>query len=252
MSAVLESDKSNDGLSLSLQSQQGYQIDPDVVAREWNARYLKWNHIWGDKPSPSAGILLDKLDDTAHILEVGFGYGRDALAFCQAGHSVSGLELSSAGLTEACRQMSNYIHNGRSHLTIGEFTSHKLPIGSFDAVFSHRTLHLMGNNGLVDAFARKAAKVVKANGVLVISARDTRDFDASQMIARSDGMIQYKQDVPDRQGQLISLWDEARFQGTFGDKFNILSLVQSEEIEAVNNPNKVAKFTVMTAIRKPL
>ena len=72
-----------------------FAIDPDVIAREWNERYKKWSHIWGDKPSPSAHLLLDKLDDVSHILEVGFGYGRDALALCQAGHSVTGLELSS-------------------------------------------------------------------------------------------------------------------------------------------------------------
>lgn len=250
MSAVIE-DKHGDHTAAAVQT-PAYAIDPDVVAREWNARYLKWKHIWGDKPSPSAKVLLEELNDTANILEVGFGYGRDALAFCQAGHSVSGLELSSAGLTEACAQMGNYIRNGRAHLTIGEFTSQKLPVGSFDAFFSHRTLHLLGANGLVDAFARKAAKVVKPGGLVVISARDTRDFDEEQMEMRPDGMVQYKDTVPDRQGQLISLWNKARFEDTFGDKFQIVSCVESEEVEAINNPDKLAKFMIMTAVRKPL
>lgn len=229
-----------------------YQIDPETLAREWNKRYGKWNHIWGDKPSPSAKVLLDRLDDVSHILEVGFGYGRDALALCQAGHSVTGLELSSVGLSQACEQMGTYLRSGRAHLGIGEFTSAKLPNGSFDAIFSHRTLHLMGSNGLVDAFASRAAKVIRPGGLLVISARDTRDFDEAQMVKRDDGMIEYKPEVPDRQGQLISLWDEARFRGTFEEKFDIVDCIPSEEMEAVNNPDKSAKFTIMVAVRKPL
>lgn len=245
MNTVSELDRQGSRLSQ-------FQIDPEVIAREWNARYGKWHHMWGDKPSPSAKHLLDKLDDVSHILEVGFGYGRDALAFCQAGHSVTGLELSSVGLSDACQQIGSYLRSGRAHLGIGEFTSAKLPHGSFDAVFSHRTLHLMGNNGLVDAFASRAAKVIKVGGLLVVSARDMRDFDEQQMVKRSDGMIEYKPEVPDRQGQLISLWDEARFRETFSEKFDVVSCVESQEIEAVNNPDKMAKFTIMTAIRKPL
>lgn len=235
-----------------VQSQSAYQIDPESIALEWNKRYEKWHRLWGDKPSPSAKFLLDRLDDVSHVLEVGFGYGRDALALCQAGHSVTGLELSSSGLSQACEQMGAYLRSGRAHLGIGEFTSAKLPNGSFDAVFSHRTLHLMGNNGLVDAFAARAAKVIKVGGLLVISARDTRDFDPAQMLKRADGMIEYKPEVPDRQGQLISLWDEARFRETFEEKFRILDCIPSEEIEAVNNPDKKARFTVMVAVRKPL
>lgn len=230
----------------------GYQIDPISIGREWDNRYARWKRIWGDKPSPAVRNFLDSIDEVSHVLEVGFGYARDSLAICQAGHSLEGLELSSVGLTDACSQMSQYIASGRASLTIGDFTSRRIAKGSFDALFVHRVIHLLGNNGLVDAFASKAAKVVKPGGLIVISARDKRDFDAAQMIERSDGMVEYKPDVPDRQGQLISLWDEARFRETFGDKFQILSLKESEEIEAVNNPNKLAKFTIMTAVRKPL
>lgn len=233
-------------------SGSSYQIDPDDIAADWNRRYAKYNHLWGDEPSPSAEILLDTITDSSHILEVGFGYGRDALAFCQNGHSVTGVEISTTGLTEACRQMSFYLRAGRANLGIGEFTAAKLPTGAFDAVFSHRTLHLMGNNGLVTAFASKAARVVKPGGLLVISARDMRDFDPEQMVKRNDGLVEYKNTVPDRQGQIISLWDDARFQTTFSRRFNIKALIASEEPEAINNPGKMAKFTIMVAERKPL
>lgn len=229
-----------------------YQIDPEQIAHEWDNRYSKWNNIWGDARSLSAEVLLEELNGPSSVLEVGFGYGRDALAICQAGHAVTGLELSSVGLSKACEQMRTYINAGRAHMGVGEFTSAQLPNGKFDAVFSHRTLHLMGNNGLVDAFASRAAKVIKAGGILVVSARDMRDFDEQQMVQRADGMVEYKPDVPDRQGQLISLWDKARFQETFGKKFNIRECIPSEEIEAVNNPDKTAKFTIMVAERKPV
>ena len=85
-----------------------------------------------------------------------------------------------------------------------------------------------------------------------MSARDHRDMDEEQMEVRPDGLVQYKDTVPDRQGQLISLWDESRFIETFGDKFEIKKFVAGEEIEAVNNPDKKAKFTTMVAVRKPI
>jgi SAM-dependent methyltransferase len=254
MNAILKEDGRpvSDPRDSSLTAAQEFQIDPIAIGRDWDSRYTKWKRIWGDKPSPAVRTFLDNLDEVSHVLEVGFGYARDSLAICQSGHSLEGLELSSVGLTDACSQMSQYIASGRASLTIGDFTSRRIAKGSFDALFVHRVIHLLGNNGLVDAFASKAAKVVKPGGLIVISARDKRDFDETQMVERPDGMVEYKPDVPDRQGQLISLWDEARFRETFGEKFEILSLKESTEIEAINNPNKVAKFTIMTAVRKPL
>ncbi len=237
--------------NLAVKNEPLYQIDTVEIAHEWDNRYSKWNNIWGDKPSPSAKILLEELNGPSSVLEVGFGYGRDALAICHEGHSLTGLELSSVGLSKACQQMGSYIRSGRAHLGVGEFTSAQLPKAAFDAVFSHRTLHLMGNNGLVDAFASRAAKVIKPGGLLVVSARDMLDFDPEQMVRRPYGMVEYKADVPDRHGQLISLWDEARFGQTFEEKFNIKCFISSEEMEAVNNPEKTAKFTIMVAERKP-
>lgn len=230
------------------------EIATSKLGEFWDGRYRAEGKIWGEEPSPTAELLIDRIHRTsASIVEIGFGYGRDTLAFCRAGHNVDGYELSVEGLNIAYSLLGSHIQfGGRSHLMIGDFNSGRVPIGEYDAVYSHRTLHLMGNNGLVSAFARHAAKVIKPGGLLVISARDTRDFDKDQMIERPDGLTEYKPDVPGRQGQLISLWNEARFRQVFERKFNILEFQQEEEPEALNNPGKTAKFTIMVAERRPL
>ncbi len=227
---------------------------PSAQADLWDSRYENEGHIWGDEPSPSAEKLLERITKTsASILEIGFGYGRDTKEFCFAGHHVTGFDVSEVGLREAKNGLRSYFDTGKAHFNCGDFSSAHLPVGDFDAVYSHRTLHLLGTNGLVRAFARSAARVVKPGiGILVVSARDTRDFDPEQMIKRPDGFAEYKAEVPGRKGQLISFWDEARFRSVFGSKFEFLNFEQSEELESEKNPDKTAKFTIMVAVRKPI
>ncbi len=230
---------------------------PSAQADLWDNRYSREGHIWGDEPSPTAEVLLEKLSEakirSASILEIGFGYGRDTKEFCMAGHRISAFDVSEVGLREAKNSLPAHFAAGNVLFTCGDFSKAILPEGDFDALYSHRTLHLLGNNGLVRAFARSAAKaVVPESGLLVVSARDIRDFDKSQMEMVDNDTAIYKPEIEGRRGQLISFWNEKRFETVFSPKFDIISLTPSEEMEAVNNPNKTAKFTIMVARRKPL
>ncbi len=230
----------------------------DVSMDIWSRRYANEGHIWGDEASKTAEDLIDVLDPSSKVLEVGFGYGRDLLHLLQQGHYVYGIEKAVVGLSEATRQAQEYIDLGKAHLILSNFISVDLKQGSFDAVLSHRVLHLLGQNGNIKAFVNRAAGALKQGGLLYVSARDQRDFNPEQMIRQKDGTVTYREDVPklgDRRGQLISLWDEARFREAFSNKFDIMSIEQGNEAESLTNLDESGQpvqsfFTVMKARKK--
>ncbi|MCB1532855.1 MAG: class I SAM-dependent methyltransferase [Alphaproteobacteria bacterium] len=218
----------------------------------WDKRYTKEGAIWGWEPSETAKLLAEKLAPASKVLEVGFGYGRDIAELVKEGHFVHGLEESTVGLNLAVQELKKFGLSNKSHLTFGEFTSAALPQEYFDAIYSHRVLHLLKDNGLVRAFANSAARGLKSGGLLFISARDERDFDPEQMIKLEDGRAAYKDTVKGREGHIISFWSEERFEKTFSKKFKILSFVKGQEIESSTNPGKMSHYTIMMAEKKDL
>lgn len=217
------------------------------IRKFWNDRYENEGHIWGDDPSETADLLAQRLRPVSNVLEIGFGYGRDLVELVNQGHRVTGIESAVAGLTEATKQIQSKIDSGQAHVLLGDFARASLPENEFDAVTSHRVLHLLGNNGLVRAFAQHAARVLKPGGLFYVSARDPRDFDPNTMNQVSPGIVEYK----NRPGHEISFWDEKRFRDTFSRQFDIERFVQGEEIES-RQTGTMSKFTIMIARkRKP-
>ncbi|MBN8521022.1 MAG: class I SAM-dependent methyltransferase [Alphaproteobacteria bacterium] len=211
----------------------------------WSKRYSEEGHIWGDEPSETALQLLNRLDPVSKVLEIGFGYGRDLNEIIKHGHFITGIELAAVGLTMANSELRQHVEAGKANLILGDFSRIDLNKDSMDGVLSHRTLHLLGNNGLVRAFTSHAARVLKPNGLLVVSARDQRDFNEDQMFKREDGFVEYK----NRPGHVISLWDKERFKSTFSRDFDIVGFKEGEEIESQKNPVP-SYFTIMVAKRK--
>lgn len=211
----------------------------------WSKRYAREGHIWGDEPSLTAQRLIDVLGPDSKVLDIGFGYGRDLVHMLNEGHRVYGIEKATIGLSEATRQVQQYLDHGRGHLILGEFTNADLKQESFDAVMSHRVLHLLGQNGLTTAFANRAAGVLKPGGLLYVSARDPRDFNAEQMKWVGENAAEYK----NRPGHLISFWNEERFRKIFERKFDIIGFQEETEIESTSNPVN-SHFTIMMARKK--
>lgn len=212
---------------------------------DWNIRYQKEGHIWGDEPSLTAKRLADKLRPVSNILEIGCGYGRDMVHLVNRGHRVHGVENAVVGLTEATKQLQDKINAGSAHLLLGEFARAALGKSEFDAVYSHRVLHLLGVNGHVHAFVDTATRVLKPGGLLYVSARNDNDFNAATMHHMPDGTVERN----DRPGHLISLWNDARFKKAFDQNFEILELIDGEEIES-QITGDMTKFTLMVGRKR--
>ena len=132
-------------------------------------------------------------------------------------------------------------------LLTADFTEADLPAAAFDAVLSHRTLHLMTAPGMAERFVRKLAAVVRPGAIACVGTRDLRDLDPGRMTGHAHGPGVYE--YADRPGHVISYWDDERFRSSFGANFDILSLERAEEQEASDNPVP-CHLTIMVARRK--
>jgi len=114
----------------------------------------------------------------------------------------------------------------------GDFLDAVLPRNTFDAVWSHRVIHLLEDEYSVDAYRQRLADIIKDHGIALIAARDPRGVK------------------PTREGHTVSFWDKARFQRVFEQNFTVEQIIQGEELESANNPVPTY-FTLMVARRKP-
>lgn len=216
-----------------------------VATIDWGKVFTEKGHVWGDNPSPTALLLAKRLRPHSSIFEYGYGYGRDVLEFIHRGHRVQGIEKAAEGLSEAMRQLSKVLNGRNATLSVGDFEQTILPKSRFDAVSSHRMLHLLGNNGLVRAFEESANHVLRPGGLLAVSARNMNDFKEEDMIRHSDDLFEYKS----RPGHLISPWTHERFKREFGENFDIIDLIDTQEIESVGSA-KMTNITIMYAKKK--
>ncbi len=197
----------------------------------WSERYSAEGMVWGEGHSPTAALAIQHFPAACRVLEVGLGYGRDLLFLAKQGFRVSGVDPSIEGIKMVEKLLQA---NGQQSEKLFPTTLEKadLPSSSFDAILSHRTLHLLTSAQAIEQFVEKLAKITKPNAVLCIAARDLRDLDLTQMQAREPGIYEYRE----RPGHLVSYWDEKRFEHVFKTAFEIISFQEAIEQESENNP----------------
>jgi SAM-dependent methyltransferase len=209
----------------------------------WDRRYREEGAIWGEEPSPTALLAAKYLRAHDRVLDIGFGYGRDVLFLARQGCRVAGIDLSCEGrrLTEERLQRAKLQAEA---LITGRFESVPLARGEFDALLSHRMIHLLTTPDAIAQFATKVLDVLKPGGLLCVAARNPLDLKPNGMIRVEQGVYEYAS----RPGHRIRYWDDAAFRGAFGNEFEILSLTPGSEIESMQRPVP-CYFTMMAARR---
>jgi len=212
----------------------------------WDKRYKNEGHLWGDAPSLTAEIVNRHLKKNSIVLDFGFGYGRDILYLAQKGHRVFGYELSAEGASKASELIKNASIEENVIISVGKFDTVPFAENSFDAIYSHRTLHLL-NDRVLNSFQIQVNKILKPGGFVCISARDHRDFNPEQMHEVSPGVAVYKEHV--RSDHKIKFWSEEMFRSYFSDDFTGFSYFRGSEVESISNPQSETFFTVMVAYK---
>lgn len=218
----------------------------EAAATFWNQRYRDHSACWGDTGSPTLQVALKHFPATGRALEIGYGYGRDLVALARRGLVMTGIDPSDEGQHMAEARLAALGVKTATLLT-ADFTEATLPESAFDAVLSHRTLHLMTAPGAVGGFAGRLAAVARPGAMVCIGTRDLRDLDPVRMNGHHHGDDVYE--YSDRPGHVISYWDDERFRKTFAPDFDIVSLEQASELEASDNPVP-CYLTIMVARRR--
>ncbi len=239
---------------------KAYNDDSEILRRNAERWYSKYQEgfTWGEAPSPTATLLLNFIgaaDPSKTICDVGAGYGRDIPLFVNAGYGVHAYDLASNAKDKSLPQVKSWIDSGKVSYITGDFIKHAntfMGASVYSHLFSHRMLHLLTSETLVNDFKRAVAHVVEDGAKIAISARDLRDFNKNQMrwIDKENGIAEYK----NRDNHIISFWSEERFKKEFGganSDFNVIACTQAQELESVENRGTNSHFTVMLAERKP-
>jgi SAM-dependent methyltransferase len=209
----------------------------------WDRRYRAEGAIWGEGPSPTALLAVRHLRPGGHVLEVGFGYGRDLAFLAGRGARVSGVEAAPAGRELAEGRLSRGGLRAE-RLWTGRFEDSDLPAASYDLVLCHRMAHLLLAPEAIARFARRVGEVLRPGGLLCLGARDARDRNPAEVFPVADGVYEYSC----RPGHRIRYWDEATFREAFAPDFAILELTGAAEPETVARP--VPCYLTLMAARK--
>jgi SAM-dependent methyltransferase len=193
----------------------------------WDGRYSREGPIWGWDPSPTAREAVPYLRPGLHVLDVGFGYGRDLAFLMRHGCRASGIDLSTEGRRLALELLEK---QGLSpeRLWTGRFEEVDLPAGHYDAVCCHRVLHLLQTPEAAARFARRVAEVLRPGGLLCVAARNFRDLEPAAMVRVGEDVYEYR----DRPGHQIRYWDRQAFDEVFGATFRFLILADQIENES--------------------
>ncbi len=169
-------------------------------------------------------------------MEIGCGYGRDTKVLLDRGHFVVAYDKSIVGIALAEERLENHIKRDKAKIVNSDFLKAQPQDNYFDAVISHRTLHLIDPSKVIEVIERITASL-KQGGTLVLSARSPADFNKQQMKwvntkRENDNMVAvYKH----RENHVINFYDEARLTVLLSDRFIDLTFINGEEIEAYSN-----------------
>jgi SAM-dependent methyltransferase len=136
----------------------------------WEERFSEEGRIWGDNPSPTALLAIDRFKKAGvrEVLVPGSGYGRNAGAFARAGFAVTGIEISETAVTMARRGSSDVRYHQGSVLDMPFDDS------VYDGIYCFSVLHLFRKNDRA-AFLGRCRDQLKDGGVLFFTVFSDKD-----------------------------------------------------------------------------
>jgi ubiquinone/menaquinone biosynthesis C-methylase UbiE len=142
----------------------------------WDDKYKEGGRIWGDEPSEAARRFVESLpEDTKYILDVGCGYGRDAIYFASRGYQVTGVDPSRKAVEMAFASVTDPKMN--IEFFQDDVLALSFPSANVDAVWCANLLHLLDDEEREKAIS-EMVRVLKPGGILgiyTLSAKDKSD-----------------------------------------------------------------------------
>jgi SAM-dependent methyltransferase len=147
----------------------------------WESKFSTEGAMWQFEPSDSAAIALElfKTNGISKILIPGFGYGRNAKLFFDAGFEVTGIEISATAIDLAkSHGLNGTIHHGS--VTDMPFGAQK-----YGGIFCYALLHLL-NKPQRKKFIRDCFNQLESGGFLIftVASRQMSYYGNGKLLSR--------------------------------------------------------------------
>lgn len=197
--------------------------------RDWDPEYRRLGAVWGDEPSVLARYALHYFrghrlrTERPRLLDVGCGYGRDAVALAEY-TEIRGIDASATAI-EAARRRTKELGIGSAEFLCGDFWT--APWGTADIVYCSNIYHLL-RPGERQEFVRRIGEALAAGGLLLLSTLSSRDPQHAATGIPVDGDVGSIVD-PDQQ-KYLHLSTESELRQEFAG-FEMLLLEEHDYIE---------------------
>lgn len=146
------------------------------MSNVWNRIYKLDDTFFGEEPSNFARICLEdmKTNSLKKVLELGAGYGRDALFFASNDIQIDAVDYSITGIELLSKRAKEKRLNIKIHC-FDVKQSLPFPDNHFDAVYSHMLFNMkFSQDGLSSIFS-EIRRVLKPRGLNFFSVRNNHD-----------------------------------------------------------------------------
>lgn len=147
--------------------------------------------MWWFAPADSAiaALNLFKTNGLGKILVPGFGYGRNAKVFTDAGYAVTGIEISETAIGLA---KTHYGENAQVyHGSVGDMPFDQ---ETYDGIFCHALIHLL-NQRERTKLTRDCYSQLRAGGYMVFTAISKNDATYGHGKELSEGTFETRHGV---------------------------------------------------------
>jgi SAM-dependent methyltransferase len=179
------------------------------------------------------------------VLILGCGYGRDAKYMASQGLTVTAVDFAREGIKLA-RSWTTDDNSTEVNFVLDNIVDLDLPDACFDAVFSHRTLHLLISVDRLERGLAQIHRILKPGGHACISVRNPRDPSKMRSQQLSGGTAE----LSFRPGHKVLYLNEAEFTEVVGRQFNVLDFQEMSERESESQDYDV-KLHYVVLEKKP-
>lgn len=208
------------------------------MAEFWETSFRDKHIMWGFEPAESAIAALNLFRENRlnKILIPGFGYGRNAKIFADAGFEITGIEISETAIELAQKHYGDNVRVYHSSVTAMPF-DHKV----YDGIFCYALIHLLSEKErvkLIDDCYRQ----LKPDGYMVFVAISKNDA------AYGEGEELSKDRFVTKHGVQLFFYDSDSVEREFGR----YGIIESKEVDepAKNMGNKVSQKIWLITCKK--
>ena len=187
------------------------------VKNYWDSEYSKRKWVYGKTPSSLAQevVKLFKENSNPKILDIGGGYGRDAVYYAEHGFDVTCMDISSVAINQG-RELTK-LHKVSVEFIEGDILEIELSPNSFEGIVSYRVLYLFPQRDLKKIIA-KIHNLLREGGItahIVFSEKEVT-FGEGEKLEQNT----FKWD----EGKIVHYFTKEELEKLWGDKFKILEL----------------------------